>query len=177
LPVIRPWIAKGCETGTREGAPRPKDGIQCRSQRSRLEVWASNALSPSLLEGGFLAREPKHGSLGVFVLEGHTGHHESYYERRSVLLSDRTILTVYCWQWLIRRLSPDSNPIEYYGLPKKKAKRHFCDHGAESANVHLGSKRPIKRILQDMEVENPTGSGCSKLWPHGGTDWKEYRKR
>jgi hypothetical protein len=53
--------------------------------------------------------------------------------------------------WIIRRLSPDSNPIEIADLPKKRDE-HTLLHamGTETANVHLGSDRRVKSILADL---------------------------
>jgi hypothetical protein len=44
--------------------------------------------------------------------------------------------------WLIRRLFPDSNPIEIADLPKERDEEKLLyAMGGEAANVHLSSKR------------------------------------
>ena len=53
--------------------------------------------------------------------------------------------------WLIRRLSPDSNPIEIDDLPNKRDERKLLHAmGKEVGNVHLGERKQHRRILQDM---------------------------
>jgi hypothetical protein len=53
--------------------------------------------------------------------------------------------------WLIRRLSPDSNPIEIATLPKKREEETLLfAMGSEAANVHVGTRRQLKRILADL---------------------------
>ena len=44
--------------------------------------------------------------------------------------------------WVLRRLSPDSNPIELDGLPKVRDEHTLLRAlGEEAANWHLGSKK------------------------------------
>jgi hypothetical protein len=60
-------------------------------------------------------------------------------------------------EWLIRRLSPDSNPIEIANLPKRRDETTLLHAmGAEAANVHLGSRRQIARILADLHRRKST---------------------
>src|SRR5579863_10232613 len=55
--------------------------------------------------------------------------------------------------WLIRRLSPDSNPIDIQTLPKHSDEEILLSAmGSESANVHLGSKGQTKKILIDLKT-------------------------
>jgi hypothetical protein len=62
--------------------------------------------------------------------------------------------------------------------------RHFSETflrvmGAEAANVHLGSKRPIKRILQDMDgrKSNWLRDAAKPMARMVEREWKQYRKR
>jgi hypothetical protein len=53
--------------------------------------------------------------------------------------------------WLIRRLSPDSNPIEIEELPKERDEQallHAMD--SETANVHLGRRGQSKKSSKDL---------------------------
>jgi hypothetical protein len=84
-----------------------------------------------------------------------------------------------CGSWLIRRLSPDSNPIDIQTLPKHSDEEVLLKAmGSEAANVHLGTKRQTKRILMDLKKRKPA-------WLHDAAvrmakllekDWKRYRK-
>ena len=59
--------------------------------------------------------------------------------------------------WLIRRLSPDSNPISISHWPKKRDEFNLLrSMGRETANVHVGSARQIKKILRHVEEMKAT---------------------
>jgi hypothetical protein len=81
--------------------------------------------------------------------------------------------------WLIRRLSPDSNPIDIQTLAGH-ADESMLLHamGQETANVHLGSKRQVANIKKDLSKRNPkwlrqAGGRMAKLVEK---DWQRYRK-
>lgn len=84
-----------------------------------------------------------------------------------------------CGSWLIRRLSPDSNPIDIQTLPKHRDEEVLLKAmGAEAANVHLGTKRQTKKIWKDLKIRK-------REWLHDAAvrmakllekDWKRYRK-
>jgi Uncharacterized protein conserved in bacteria (DUF2252) len=81
--------------------------------------------------------------------------------------------------WLIRRLSPDANPIEIEDLPKTRDEEILLGAmGAETANVHLGTRRQRKRILSDLQRRK---SGwlqkAAKIMAKATErDWKKYRR-
>jgi hypothetical protein len=81
--------------------------------------------------------------------------------------------------WLIRRLSPDANPIEIEDLPKTRDEEILLQAmGAETANVHLGTQRQRKRILSDLQRRK---SGwlqkAAKIMAKATErDWKKYRR-
>jgi hypothetical protein len=82
-------------------------------------------------------------------------------------------------RWIVRRLAPDCSRIELSSLPRNHdAARLLHSMGAETANIHLGS-RPAKVLLADQK-RRPPG------WLHQASiamtesvrnDWKEWRKR
>ena len=81
--------------------------------------------------------------------------------------------------WLIRRLSPDSNPISISDWPKKRDEFNLLrSMGRETANVHVGSARQTKKILQHLEKTNATWlSATAKQMARAVLkDWKEYRE-
>src|SRR5579872_1278610 len=99
--------------------------------------------------GGCIAREAKEMvPSSVSWVEGLTGNHNSYYEQAiasAVRAHDPFQITV--GKWIVRRLSPDSNPIEIASLPKKRDEHTLLRAmGSEVANVHLGVKRQAKNI-------------------------------
>jgi hypothetical protein len=80
--------------------------------------------------------------------------------------------------WLIRRLSPDSNPIKIEELPEERDEEILLDAmGCEAGNVHLGSSRQTKRILKDLRRRkaNWLRSAAKEIAKVVRREWKEYR--
>jgi hypothetical protein len=81
--------------------------------------------------------------------------------------------------WLIRRLSPDANPIEIAGLPRKRDEETLLHAmGTEAANVHLGSRRDIKRVLADLHRRKANWLRVAAKAMADATrhEWKTFRK-
>jgi uncharacterized protein (DUF2252 family) len=133
-------------------------------------------------EGGAISREVKAliPSDCVWAF-GRPGHTQPYYARamsRAVRSPDPFHKIV--GKWIVRRLSPDSNPIELSTLGAKRDEvRLLRAMGAEAANVHLGSPDRTKAILTDLRKRNGQ-------WLHDAAktmakvlerEWKEYKAR
>jgi hypothetical protein len=55
-------------------------------------------------------------------------------------------------KWLMRRLAPDSSPLEIESLADiQEEERLLHAMAMETANVHIGSPRSPKRILDDLD--------------------------
>jgi hypothetical protein len=130
-------------------------------------------------EGGYLAREAKATIPSASVWkEGEKGRGEHYYEKTisSAVRSHDPFQLVF-ENWLVRRLSPDSNPIEIDKLPKKRDEYTLLRAmGREAANVHLGTKKHVKQILRDLNQRKPNwlrraGKKMAKVIEK---DWREY---
>jgi hypothetical protein len=81
--------------------------------------------------------------------------------------------------WLIRRLSPDSNPIEIDDLPEERDEEALLHAmGSEAANVHLGTSGAAKRIAKDLRrrKSNWLRSAAKETAKTMEHEWKEYRK-
>jgi hypothetical protein len=80
--------------------------------------------------------------------------------------------------WLIRSLSPESNPIEIADLPEERDEETLLyAMGSEAANVHLGSKRQVANILTDLQrrESNWLRSAARDMAKAMEGDWKRYR--
>lgn len=103
--------------------------------------------------GGFVAREAKRlVPAANSWLKGKEGKTRLYYEQllRSAIRSNDPFQNVYK-SWLIRRLSPDSNPIHMTELAGKRDETVLIRAmGTEAANIHLGS-RNRRQILLDLK--------------------------
>jgi hypothetical protein len=81
--------------------------------------------------------------------------------------------------WLIRRLSPDSNPIEIADWPAKRDERALLHAmGCETANIHLGTTGQSRKILNDLQRRRSSwlqtaAKGMAKAIER---DWKDYKQ-
>jgi hypothetical protein len=132
-------------------------------------------------EGGCIAREAKAMVPSACMwLDGHASCGNSYYERAiasAVRAHDPFQKTI--GRWIIRRLSPDSNPVEIACLPKARDEETLLHAmGAETANVHLGSRRQVKGILKDLQRRkaNWLRSAGKYMAKAIEKEWKDYRK-
>jgi hypothetical protein len=81
-------------------------------------------------------------------------------------------------RWLIRRLTPDSNPIDIMNLPKARDESRLLGAmGTEAANAHLGSPRAASRILADLRRRDPDWlrSAAKARAKAVERDWQDYR--
>lgn len=131
--------------------------------------------------GGCIAREAKAMVPSACAwLDGYTAGRNSYYEQAiGSAVRAHDPFQVIVDKWLIRRLSPDSNPVDIACLPKKRDE-HILLHamGAEAANVHLGSTRQVKNILKDLHRRKPDWlrSAGKDMANAIEKDWKKYRQ-
>lgn len=114
-------------------------GTTAPGRRCFLEWWAHCAGS----EG--------HGPSARAWIDGKVGHRQSFYARTmAAAVRSRDPFQTIMGSWLIRRLAPDSNPIEMAELPKERDDETLLHAmGAEAANVHLGSGQRTK-VLADL---------------------------
>jgi hypothetical protein len=81
--------------------------------------------------------------------------------------------------WLIRRLSPDSNPIEIGDLPKNRDEEMLLHAmGTEAANVHSGSTRNVRAILKDLHKRKPNWlrAAAKETAKAMEREWRHFRK-
>lgn len=81
-------------------------------------------------------------------------------------------------KWILRRLSPDSNPIELSKLTGQRDEvRLLRAMGVETANVHLGSRGRMKAVLADLRRRearwlHTAAKTMAKVMER---EWREYR--
>jgi hypothetical protein len=132
--------------------------------------------------GAFIAREAKATIPSSCVwLTGKVDDCQTYYEK--AIKSAVRSLDPYqemVGTWLIRRLSPDANPIEIEDLPKKRDEMILLHAmGAEAANVHLGTSHQRKKILNDLQKRKSgwLRDAAKELAKATERDWKKYRRQ
>jgi hypothetical protein len=86
-------------------------------------------------------------------LNDQIGHRQSYYEEAiSSAIRSPDPFKVIEGSWLIRRLSPDLNPIDIQSLPKHRDEPMLLyAMGSETAIVHLGTKGQATNFLNDLQ--------------------------
>ena len=131
-------------------------------------------------EGGCVAREAKEMVPSSCAwLNGHAGDRNPYYQR--AIASARRAHDPYqktIGRWIIRRLSPDSNPVEIACLPKKRDEEVLLHAmGTEAANVHLGSRHRVKDILKDLRRRKShwLRTASKAMAKAIEEDWKNYK--
>ena len=132
-------------------------------------------------QGGDIAREAKMMIPSACSwLNDKIGHRQSWYEEAiSSAVRSADPFQLIDGPWLIRRLSPDSNPIDIQTLQKHSDEEMLLTAmGTESANVHLGTKRQSKRILEDLKRRKRgwLEDAALTMAKHVEKDWNRYRK-
>ncbi len=129
--------------------------------------------------GAYIAREAKRVVPSANTwLSGRIACHQSHYQQamNSAVRSPDPYQRI--WRsWLVRRLSPDSDPIRIEGLSGRRDEDVLLQAmGSEAANIHLGTGR-AKLLLRDLNNRKPD-------WLHSAArlmakriirEWKEYR--
>lgn len=131
--------------------------------------------------GAFIAREAKATTPSSCVwLTGKVDHRETYYQRAMTsAVRSHDPYQEMVGAWLIRRLSPDANPIEIEDLPKQRDEMILLQAmGAEAANVHLGTRRQRKKILSDLQRRKLgwLRHAAKEMAKATERDWKKYRR-
>lgn len=130
--------------------------------------------------GGCLAREAKNVMPSASLwLNGRKSRRQVHYEEilTSALRSPDPYQKI-SGSWLIRRLSPDSNPIKIEDLSKTRDEEVLLQAmGKEAANVHLGNRRGAKAILKDLRTRkaNWLRADAKKMSNLVLREWKKYR--
>jgi hypothetical protein len=131
--------------------------------------------------GGYIAREAKRLVPAANMwLNSRTGKKKSYYEKAmSSAIRSCDPYQVALKSWLIRRLSPDSNPIYIEELSGKRDEEMLLQAmGTEIANVHLGQCRGAKAILKNLRGRKGQwlSAAARKMAKMVIRDWKDYRE-
>jgi len=132
--------------------------------------------------GAWIAREAKATIPSSCAwLNGTVDHCQTYYETaiKSAVRSHDPYQKM-VGGWLIRRLSPDANPIEIEDLPKKRDEMTLLNAmGAEAANVHLGTKRQRRKIVRDLQGRKSgwLRNSAKEMAKATERDWKKYRRK
>lgn len=132
-------------------------------------------------DGGYIAREAKARAPTALAWAGLGKAHADNY--RAILDSAVRAPDPCLWlskHWLVRRLAPHCERIELKDVSSSKQLKHLFEAmGAETANVHRGSRKAVGDIRADLRRR-------SKTWLHRAAaamadatraDWEVWKKR
>jgi hypothetical protein len=180
LPVVSKAVPKDLHAAFRKALPATANYRVVRRQAGMGSLGQPRFVAIAEWEGDFIAREAKElvPSSSIWV-EGKTARGQSYYQRAiSNAVRSRDPFQRTYGRWLVRRLSPDSNPIDIADLPKSHNEATLLSAmGSEAANVHLGSRGMAKGILSDLRTRKPhwlqrAAKRMAKAMEH---EWNQYR--
>jgi Uncharacterized protein conserved in bacteria (DUF2252) len=182
LPAVRRPLAAKVKRALEKTLPDPRMEYKVvRRQAGLGSLGQERFVAIGDWEGGLIAREAKAMLPSACVwLANERGKNQSLYEPaiRSAIRSPDPFQVIE-GSWLIRRLSPDSNPIDIQTL-SRHADESMLLHamGSEAANVHLGSKRQVANIQKDLRKRKPKwlADAAARMAKSVEKDWKRFRK-
>ena len=81
--------------------------------------------------------------------------------------------------WLFRRLAPDCSRLELASLPETHDEQKLLHAmGWETANIHLGTKTAVRRVLKDLNRRPAKWlrRAAQAMTKATLEDWKEWAK-
>ncbi len=181
-PTVRRGVPRDAKAGLEESLPNPKPEYRVVQREAGIGSLGQERFAAiAECAGGWIAREAKRMVPAANVwIEGRTGHRQAYYAQtiQSAARSHDPFQKI-SGSWLIRRLSPDSNPIKIEELSGERDEETLLHAmGTETANVHVGSKRQVSRIRNDLRRRKSTWlrSAATKMEKITLREWKEYRR-
>jgi uncharacterized protein DUF2252 len=182
LPAVRQPLAKDLKRALEKTLPEP--GIEykvVRRQAGLGSLGQERFVAIAKWQGGCIAREAKlMVPSACSWLNGEVDKGQPWYEKAiSSAVRSPDPFQVIDGSWLIRRLSPDSNPIDIQTLPKHSDEAMLLtEMGSETANVHLGTNDQTKKVLKDLKMRKRgwLQDAAVRMAKVLEKDWKRYRK-
>jgi hypothetical protein len=182
LPAAREPLPADVRRAFRETLPQTKLAYRVVRREAGIgSLGQQRFVAIASWNGGLIAREAKAMVPSACLwLRGRVRRGQSLYQRAL----DGAVRSPDPFQsiretWLVRRLSPDANPIEIEDLPKKRDEEALLRAmGTEAANVHLGSRRQIEAVRADLRRRkaNWLRVAASAMADATRHEWKRYRK-
>jgi hypothetical protein len=182
LPSVRQPLARDLRQALEKTLPDSRMEYKVVRRRAGLgSLGQQRFVAIAVWEGGCIAREAKSMLPSACSwLRDKVGHRQSHYQRTiSSAVRSHDPFQLIQGAWLIRRLSPDSNPIDIQNLPKHRDEQMLLHAmGSEAANVHLGTKRQMANILQDLRHRKSDWlpDAAVRMARVMEKEWKHYRK-
>src|SRR6202167_2099592 len=181
LPAARHPLAANVKRALEKTLPDPKMEYKVVLRQAGLgSLGQERFVAIGDWEGGLIAREAKAMVPSACVwLANERGKNQSLYEAAiSSAIRSPDPFQVIEGSWLIRRLSPDSNPIDIKSLPRHADESMLLRAmGSEAANVHLGTGRQVTNIQKDLRKRKSKWlpDAAARMAQQVEKDWKLYR--
>jgi len=182
LPAVRQPLAKDLKRALERTLP--ETGIDykvVRRQAGLGSLGQERFVAIAKWQGGFIAREAKLMVPSACAwMNDKVGKKQPWYERAiSSAVRSSDPFQVVDGSWLIRRLSPDSNPIDIQTMSTHSDEETLLKAmGSEAANVHLGTEAQTKKILKDLKMRKRAWllDAAVRMAKLLEKEWKRYRK-
>jgi Uncharacterized protein conserved in bacteria (DUF2252) len=179
-PAIRQGLPRAAKEALEAALPRGLDYRIVLREAGTGSLGQQRFVAIGKWKGGSIAREAKAMVPPACVwVNGRKDSGRSYYKKaiEAAVRSHDPFQNV-VKGWLIRRLSPDSNPIEIAEWPAKRDEEILLRAmGSEAANVHLGTGRQVENILKDLRRRKPgwLRSAAKQMAKAVERDWIDYK--
>jgi Uncharacterized protein conserved in bacteria (DUF2252) len=182
LPAVRRPLANDLQRALEKTLP--EKGIEykvVRRQAGLGSLGQERFVAIARWQGGCIAREAKlMVPSACSWLHGEVTKGQPWYEKAiSSAIRSADPFQLIDGSWLIRRLSPDSNPIDIQTLPRHSDEETLLTAmGSEAANIHLGTKSQTEKILKDLKMRKRgwLQDAAVRMARVLEKDWKHYRK-
>jgi Uncharacterized protein conserved in bacteria (DUF2252) len=177
-----PFSAKPPEEARKlieDSLPNPKRPYQLKRRVAGLgSLGHPRILALTSWQGAYIAREAKAIRPSAWVWYKDSSSHDLY----GAALVNRAIRVKgpcvrFHGQWLVRRLAPDCSRIELASLPEERDEsRLLYDMGWETANMHLGSPKAIKKIKRHLAAQRGRWlhKAAKAMFKATLADWEEW---
>jgi hypothetical protein len=161
LPAIRRPLATNARRALEKTLPEPRMAYKVvRRQAGLGSLGQQRFVAIGMWQGGFVAREAKATLPSACSwLQDELGSQQSFYERaiRSAVRSPDPFQVIE-GSWLIRRLSPDSNPIDIQTLPKHRDEQLCCIQWGRKRRMYIWDRNAKSRLFRKTcDLENQIG--------------------
>jgi hypothetical protein len=182
LPALRVGVPTEVTAALKLALPQSKLPFRVVHRRSGLGSLGRRRFTAlAQWRGGWIAREAKELTVSAWQWEkGSRVSKEIHYQRiieQAVRVMDPFVRVH--GNWLLRRLAPDCSRIELESLPKSRDElRLLRVMGAETANIHLGTKTARRRVLADLKKQPAKWlrKAAEAMAKATVEDWKEWAK-
>ena len=163
-----------------ESFPAPRHDYQLKRRIAGLgSLGHPRILALSSWEGAFVAREAKAIRTSAWAWYQGVSSDKLYgaaLVETAIRVKDPCVR--FHGHWLVRRLAPDCSRIELASLPQERdeARLLYC-MGWETANMHFGSPREIKKLKRDLARRRSRWLHKAAKAMFKGTleDWQDWR--